>query len=362
VVQLHAVAQIIQPAAIPEAFGKTLVDLIANLGRALPKRLNPIWDRWQSTVTQVYDTQSGRLDARARHGAVRHGHGDLHLRNACRFRGRVVLFDAIEFAPEFSHVDILYDMAFAVMDLRHRDKQQAAIVFLSRYLAAMRDYREIAIIRLFMSVRAAIRALVVACSPESNDDELTDYMNFARQVLAPHETPRLIAIGGRSGTGKSTLAQMLAPICAAAPNIVILRSDEIRKHIVGRQPDTALPAAAYDAARSRAVYRRLRADAARVLQAGAQVIVDATFFQPDERDQLRRLAERLNVPFTGFWLTAPAATLQSRLMGRHKDASDADASVMLRQPVLNTVEDWHTIDTTNGAQQALADMRRALQK
>ncbi len=60
------------------------------------------------------------LEARARGGYVRHCHGDLHLRNIVEIDGSPVLFDAIEFDDRLATIDVLYDLAFLLMDLGKR--------------------------------------------------------------------------------------------------------------------------------------------------------------------------------------------------------------------------------------------------
>ncbi len=51
---------------------------------------------------------------------MRRCHGDLHLRNICLVDGRPVLFDCVEFSEELATIDVLYDLAFLLMDLGHR--------------------------------------------------------------------------------------------------------------------------------------------------------------------------------------------------------------------------------------------------
>ncbi len=50
-------------------------------------------------------------------GAVREGHGDLHLANVVWADGGSVLFDALEFDPQLRHIDLVGDTSFAFMDL-----------------------------------------------------------------------------------------------------------------------------------------------------------------------------------------------------------------------------------------------------
>ena len=60
------------------------------------------------------------LDTRRDAGHVRRCHGDLHLDNVFLFNGKPTLFDAIEFEDAFACIDVLYDLAFLLMDLeRH---------------------------------------------------------------------------------------------------------------------------------------------------------------------------------------------------------------------------------------------------
>ena len=56
---------------------------------------------------------------------VRRCHGDLHLRNIAVIDGEPTPFDAIEFDESIATGDVLYDLAFAVMDLWERDLRAA---------------------------------------------------------------------------------------------------------------------------------------------------------------------------------------------------------------------------------------------
>lgn len=339
---LHLTAEIMEPSSGREGFAVTLDELVTNLDHAVPEGMRDALGRWQRQVLPVARALAPRLRARARRGAVRHGHGDLHLHNACRFRGEVVLFDAIEFEPRFSHVDILYDAAFALMDLRFRGEEEAAIIFLSRYLGATRDHADMPAVRLFMSARAAVRALVGMLSP-AGQAEAADYLALAAALLNEPPAPRVIAIGGRSGTGKSTLAQALAPRIAAAPDVVILRTDEVRKRMFGVRPDMALPPEAYAPEVTVATYRRMARDAVRALRAGTSVIVDAAMLKPVQRAVAESIASDAGVPFHGFWLVGADDVLAARLDRRVTDASDADARVMQQQPQTDAVKGWRTL-------------------
>lgn len=301
------------------------------------------------------------IRARARRGAVRHCHGDLHLRNICLFRGEVRLFDAIEFEPKFSHIDVLYDLAFVLMDLRHRAADAEATALLGRYLGPTRDYSGIALLRLFISVRAAVRALVALLDLAAGKlDEALTYLGQAEAALSEPAGPRLVAIGGRSGTGKSTLAHALAPLLADAPNVVVIRSDEARKRIFGVAPETPLPPAAYEPSVADRVYRRLFRDARRALDANAVVVLDATFLEPDSRDGALRVAREAGASFTGLWLSAKDDVLARRLKRRSDDASDADIAVLSRQRDAEETPGWTCLNAGQEIERMCAVARDAI--
>jgi hypothetical protein len=173
----------------------------------------------------------------------------------------------------------------------------------------------------------------------------------------------LVAVGGLSGTGKSTLAATLAPEIGAAPGALVLRSDVIRKRLLGAEPEQRLGSEAYGAAVNRRVYETLHALARRALGAGHAVILDAVFAQPEERAAVADIARATHVPFRGLWLDAAPEVLRARLEARRDDASDATAAVLERQlgyPIGDL--DWHRLDTTGMSQEISARAAQALRE
>jgi len=174
-------------------------------------------------------------------------------------------------------------------------------------------------------------------------------------LIAP-TSPRLIAIGGTSGTGKSVLARALASRIDPAPGAVILRSDVIRKKMFSAEETAPLPAEAYQPKVSRQVYDNLVMAAARVLKQGFSVIVDAAYLREDERDVLARVALESKLRFDGLFLRADLATRLSRIAARRNDASDANAEVARLQEHhdIGALKDWAVIDASGSPQQTLA--------
>jgi uncharacterized protein len=295
------------------------------------------------------------LDKRSSSGKVRRCHGDLHLRNICVADGAPLLFDCLEFSEELATIDVLYDLAFLLMDLRHRKHPGAANLVFNRYLDLTENDDGLAAMPLFLSLRAAIRAHVTALEDVAAPAEARDYVTEAIVVLRP-PPPRLVAIGGLSGTGKSTVAAALAGDLGAAPGARILRSDVIRKRLLGVEPEARLPEAAYSAAASKRVYETICSRAPAALRAGYCIIIDAVALREEERHSFAELARRERVPFTGLWLEGPVDALKSRVSARIGDASDATSAIVERQLLSDPgVINWHkiaaggAIDATIGA-------------
>jgi len=111
-------------------------------------------------LSQALARQSPLIEARRRAGWVREGHGDLRLRNICLFEGRVTPFDALEFDPALSTTDVLYDLAFLLMDLRVRGLGRSAKLAEARYWALSGQASAEALLWVFMALRATVRMAV----------------------------------------------------------------------------------------------------------------------------------------------------------------------------------------------------------
>ncbi|MCC7416774.1 MAG: AAA family ATPase [Acidobacteria bacterium] len=318
----------------------------------------------RSAAARAIDDARGELDRRAAllerrraAGLVRQCHGDLHLRNIVLLDGRPTLFDAIEFNDEIACIDVLYDLAFLLMDLWRRRLPRHANAVWNRYLAETTDFGGVALLPLFLSCRAAVRAKTSATAarlqPEKDtrhselQDLAREYLAMAQALLHPPDAS-LIAVGGFSGSGKSTLAQALAPSVGAVPGAVLLRSDEIRKRLLGVPMLEPLGAEGYAPEVSRRVYALLAERAAAIIREGHSVVVDAVHAREEDRRAIEEVAARLSRTFVGFWLEAPESVLIARAEPRRNDPSDADAAVIRAQRAQGTGEigGWLRVDAS----------------
>jgi aminoglycoside phosphotransferase family enzyme/predicted kinase len=313
------------------------------------------------------------LSARGAQNLIRRGHGDLHLGNVAIIDGEPVAFDALEFDPIIAAGDVLYDLAFLLMDLVERGLPRAANNVLNGYFSAARrieDCDGIAALPFFMSLRAAIRAKVTAArlalvTAEDKDKiarTAKTYFKLALDLLTPVK-PIIICVGGLSGTGKSVLARSLAPVLPPAPGALLFRSDVERKALHGTAENDHLPPDAYRPEVTERIYRILTDKMARVARAGHSAIVDAVFATAEERAAIETAAAEAGTDFHGLFLLADLPTRLSRVGSRGPDASDADAAVAKKQEdfVIGDVT-WEIIDASGSPEETFDQARIELDR
>jgi aminoglycoside phosphotransferase family enzyme len=233
------------------------------------------------------------LDQRRAEGKVRRCHGDLRLANICLWSGRPTLFDCIEFSEEIGCIDVLYDLAFLLMDLHLRNRGDLGNAVFNAWLDVMPESDGLRALPLFLALRAATRSYALAGGAARQTDpcQAARRLALARRhiqagidFLRPRR-PVLVAMGGDAGLRRSELAVGLAAMIEPVPGARILRNDPS----------------------SGAVWREARA----VLEAGCSVLIDGVFTAAARR-AAAELASDLRVSSLGFFLGSPRAGLRDR--------------------------------------------------
>jgi aminoglycoside phosphotransferase family enzyme/predicted kinase len=338
----------------PDAVRSLVLDNLRQCIEADPSgrssaRLNAL----RSILEQRLELLEASLARRVAGGRVRECHGDLHSRNVVRRDGRLLAFDCLEFDPALRWIDVADEVAFLLMDIGVLRRPAHAHAFLSGYLAQSGDYEACRALKMYEAHRALVRAKVTALasaagSAASPGDaarafaQCRSYVDAARAAL-DEQQPRLILMSGVSGSGKTWLANRLAPLLAA----IHLRSDVERKRFAEAPPGLhsgAVGGGRYTPEAKAHVYEHLVQCAEHALSGGYSVIVDATFTRREDRTRFRDLATRLGVSACVVHCRAAPQVLRARVAGRHEqgtDASEADLAVLQwqethQQPLLGS--------------------------
>jgi len=310
----------------------------------------------------VFQEKKALITERGKTGRVRRCHGDLHLRNIVLLNGHPCLFDCLEFNMKLATTDVMYDLAFLLMDLWHRRLFDLANITMNRYLDLSGDEQGLSLLSFFMAVRAAVRAHVIGLQAQAGGgldtslvDEAQSYFDLANKLLMK-EPHHVIAIGGLSGSGKSTIAEKLAPQIGPAPGARIIETDRVRKALCGVSADTRLSQDAYARGVSVRVYEELAHRVSRIADFGGDVVATGVFLDPDARIQIETAA---GPAFLGIWLDAPVDTLRHRIIRRVGGPSDADLAVLESQLAKDAGPlKWKHVDADKPASDIITDIER----
>jgi uncharacterized protein len=326
-------------------------------------------DAWRREIAAWVDAflerEAGRFTQRVREGRSRDCHGDLQAQHVCCTE-RVQIFDCIEFNHRFRYGDVASEIAFLFMDLTRLGRGDLAMRFVNAYLEESGDYGAVPLLDFYAAYRAFVRGKVLGFMVDTHPEAAPKaYERFAlaHRYTQPRPAPRLLITSGIVGSGKSTVARALA----AKLGVIVVRTDAVRKHLVGLAPTERGTEEIYMPEMSRRTYDECFRRAAEILAAGWTVIVDGTFSTVAERDRARALAGRAHVPLTTIWCDAADAVLADRLRRRAADpaeVSDAGPELLIghRRRYESPAREAETIrvDTTAGPDAAVDAALHAL--
>lgn len=337
---------------IREAFDENYQQTQGYIGRAQTQE--------QLTQTQAYTDKfftdkAALFETRITDNKIKECHGDLHLKNICLWQDKIQLFDRIEFNEPFRFVDVMYDVAFVMMDLEAREKQDFANAFLNAYLEQTGDYEGLPLLPLYLSRQAYVRAKVTSFLlddpniPETVKQEAqTTASNYYRQAwqYTQNRTGKLIVMSGLSGAGKTTVAKTIARKHSA----VHLRSDAVRKQLAGISVEEKGSDEIYTDQMSQKTYDRLLELGIMLAQEGFTVVLDAKYDRVDYRSKVIDAAKEKDISLQIINCTAPMDVLRDRINQRSGDISDATADLLADQQANSedfTAEEKAYVTTVN---------------
>lgn len=313
------------------------------------------FDETRQYTDRLFAEQQALFDSRMQHNWIRECHGDVHLRNIALWHDKILLFDCIEFNEPFRFVDVMFDIAYIVMDLDARDRRDLSNRFLNAYIEQTGDWEGLQVLPLYLSRQSYVRAKVTSfllsdpSVPESvkqsSAETAARYYRLAWEYTQPQQG-QLILMAGLSGSGKSTLARQLARQQGA----IHIRSDAARKHLAGIPLEASGGADIYTPDMNQKTYDRLRTLGITLAAQGYTVILDAKYDRQPLRQAVISEAEAHQLPLQIVHCTAPLEVLQARLRDRTADISDATADLLPHQqmdPFTDQEQPYvKTVDTT----------------
>lgn len=361
IAQFHANAQTseyINSFGTVERIRESIDDNYLHTEKYIGRTQTPVQFAETKAYTDRYFSEHSQLfKERVTGGFIRECHGDLHLRNICRWQDKILLFDCIEFNELYRFVDTMYDVAFVMMDLEARGRKDLANRLLNTYTEQTGDWEGLQVLPLYLSRQAYVRAKVTSFLLDDpsipNADRETaaitarDYYRQAWRYTRASQG-KLMMLSGLSGTGKSTLGKQIATQVGA----IHLRSDAVRKHLGGIPLLSKGDASLYTPEMTIKTYERVLALGLKLTSWGFTVILDAKYDRVSFRSAVVRFAQAQNIPLQILHCTAPDAVLIDRLQQRTGDITDATVDLLASQKA--TWEDFTpaersyltTVDTT----------------
>lgn len=293
--------------------------------------------RVHATQLKLLHLNKELFDQRVNSGKVIEGHGDLRPEHIC-FAGRPVIFDCIEFSAGLRTLDIADELAFLAMECDQMGAPWIGMRLFEQLRQATGDQSPALLINFYKSYRACVRAKVAALRAEqlrgvSRDAAICqagNYLLLADKYLHEAAHPLLLAIGGLSGTGKSSLAVALGKALGAE----VFRSDVLRRELFPDAAAAPIGGGAYQPASRERVYSALMDAAEEILRTRRPVILDATFAERDQVCAAYALAQRTSAPFLAVECECPSDLALQRIRNRAAaavDASHADENVYRSQ-------------------------------
>jgi aminoglycoside phosphotransferase family enzyme/predicted kinase len=337
-------------------------------------------DRWEASFAQVESVGRDVLDAgvlaeienrvrdflagreplfrsRIDEHRIVDGHGDLLADDIFVLDDGPRVLDCLEFDDRLRRLDGLDDVAFLAMDLERLGAPELGELLLDRYAEHTADPAPASLREHYLAYRAFVR-VKVACLRHAQGDaaaveEARSYADIAVRHLRRGHV-RLVLVGGLPGSGKTTLAGLVADELGA----VLLSSDRLRKELAGIDPTRHANApyrdGIYTAAHTARTYDELTRRAEELLGRGESVVLDASWSAAETREPAYQVADRTSSTMVALRCAAPVSVTEARLRTRSGSLSDADPAIATAMAA--DADPWPaatTIDTAGDPKAAL---------
>jgi uncharacterized protein len=257
---------------------------------------------------------------------IRDCHGDLHLDHIHLTPKATTIFDCIEFNHRFRFIDVANDVAFLAMDFDFKGRSDLGNLLLRNCAREFHDPEMLKLSDFYKCYRALVRGKVESIQTISiktrkaakHVQAAARYFRLALRYTVSGSEPLLLAVIGRVGTGKSTVAHALG----SELNWPVFSSDQIRKRLAGvpltRRTPTRKRAEVYSRQMTAKTYNELLARGVVAAKTQGGAIIDATFSGAANRELLRQKCEKAHLPFQAVELEVDLGEIERRLRARNK--------------------------------------------
>ena len=283
------------------------------------------------------------LEARARDGRIREGHGDLHAANIFLDDG-VQIIDAIEFNDRFRNLDVAEDIAFLAMDLDCHERTDLSRTLIDVYVEASGDTGILGLLDFFKCYRAYVRAkvnLLRLDAPQISARERSQalitantYFHLAHSYTQVLPSPTMTLVGGFMGAGKTSVSAELA----RRWDMKHISSDVTRKRRAGvpstEHRNESYGQGLYSKESSEATYRMMLNEASECLCQSRSVVLDASFLRQSDREQAFNTAQEAGAAVWFIECVASEDEVRRRLARRASNGqavSDGRLELMAQQ-------------------------------
>jgi len=261
---------------------------------------------------------------------IRDCHGDLHLDHIHVTPDTLSIFDCIEFNDRFRFIDVANDVAFLAMDFDFEGRSDLANLLLRNAVRQFQDVAMLKIASFYKCYRAFVRGKVESIlateketrKPQEHEKQAARYFRLALRYAVTDSEPLVLAVMGRVGTGKTTVAKRLA----SELDWPIFSSDKIRKTLAGaalaERTAPELREEIYSDEMTEQTYGELVRQGLAALENRHGVVLDATFSSRTYREFLRQECEKAKVHLQVIELDVDRATIASRLKARDQNAGE----------------------------------------
>ncbi|MBD0337310.1 MAG: AAA family ATPase, partial [Cyanobacteria bacterium Co-bin13] len=321
------------------------------------------FDQTKAFTDRFFAEQQDLFQRRMQQNKIRACHGDLHLNNICYWHDELLLFDCIEFNEPFRFVDVMFDIAYIVMDLEVQGRGDLSAAFLSHYVEQTGDWEGLQVLPLYVSRQSYVRAKVTSFllndpsvpqeTKQQAEATAAKYYRLAWSYVQP-KAGQLFLMAGLSGSGKSTTAREITRQAGA----IQVRSDAVRKHLAGVPLKERGAASLYTPEMSQKTYQRLLDIGLMLAHNGYSAVLDAKYDRQAMRQAVIDQAQA--VPLKIVYCEAPLEVLKARLQGRQGDIADATVAVLENQSMEPfTPEEQRyatTVDTAGNLSEQVASL------